>query len=132
MSTLPPRMANPSHGRPAEQRERQGHGHVPLDPDEERAREREPQYRGDVVGGFTHDRGRNIENERPASMHPPLRGDEDERAHQDAERRQSLEDARRTEPNEVMPAPRPSLATTHETERKRRERGSIHKIETNR
>ena len=128
----PERMANPSHGRPAEQRERRGHGHVPLDPDEERAREREPQYRGDVVGGITFDRGRNIENVRPASVHPPLRGDEQARATEDAERRKSLEDARRIEPNEVTPAPRPAMPTTHETETKRRERGSIHKIETRR
>jgi hypothetical protein len=132
MTTLPPRTTNPSHGRPAEQRERQGHGHVPLDPDEERAREREPQYRGDVVGGVTFDRGRNIENERPATTHPPLKGDEQARANEDADRRQSLEDARRTEPSSQTQAPRPSSPTTHETERKRRERGSIHKVETHR
>jgi len=125
------RRADPSHGRPAEQRVRQGHGHVPIDPDEERRLEREPPYRGDVVGGATFDRGRSIENERPASVHPPLRGDEPERARKDEELRESLEDARRTAP--TLPSGAPSARPPrHESERRPRERGTTEKIETRR
>ena len=40
------------HGRPAEQRERQRSPDAPVpDQDAQRAREREPQYRGDKRGG---------------------------------------------------------------------------------
>lgn len=50
-----------NHGRPAEQRERTHHGEVPADPDAARRAERAAPYRGDEVGGFTPDRGRNPE-----------------------------------------------------------------------
>jgi hypothetical protein len=126
------RPPSPSHGRPAEQRERQGRGHVPLDADRERAEERAPPYRGDVTGGVTFDRGRNVENERPASVHPPLRGDEATRALEDETRREALENARRTEANEVVRAPPAKRVITHHTEEIPRERGSIHKIDLNR